>query len=868
MSSSADGVPLARDRVASVEATFDAFLEGLFEDATGLAMGICGAPLSAVSLLREGHHWFKSRGGVTVAETGRAMALCSQTTAARQILILPDVSKDRRFRDDPLVRGGGIRFFAGIPILRADGLALGTLAVMDREPRRSTPEQTAALGALGRQVETQVRLRLRADELEAAVDALGQEALLLDSARELQQQSIASAGQGIVAYDRDLSHVIWNRAMELFTGYSAREVLGHKALKLFPQLADQGIASLLDRALAGETVTAHDVPVQAPGTCATTWLSGTYSPRRDAGGKIAGVVGILRDVSDRRRLEQQSSGVEPQFRTLVEQSLVGMYVIQEGRYRYANPKLGAIFGYTQEELLGLDSVLDLVAEEDRDMVLESLRKRITGELQTARYAFRALRKEGERLVVVVHGSSTEIDGRPAVIGTLLDVTDRRRSEARIVEQAYNDPLTKLPNRVRFLERVELELAQSRRHNRRLAIVYLDLDHFKLINDTRGHATGDMLLQSLALRLKRSLRQADTIARVGGDEFVILMPDARPSPQMTMVAEKLRDAVARPFQLGEHAVRITGSMGIATFPEDGEDSEALLRNADAAMYRAKELGRNNFQLCTPELTSRAVERLTLQNGLRGALEREEFVVHYQPIVSLVTGRVVGVETLVRWEHPEQGLVMPSAFISAAEETGLIVPLGEWVLRAACRQLKLWHRAGLADLRVAVNVSARQFREDNLVQTVGQALSEAQLEPHHLEVEITESIAMETTEIVGGNLRLLRGMGVGISIDDFGTGYSSLNYLKRYPVTALKIDRSFVTDLPNNAADAGIVRAIVEMAHGTKLNVIAEGVETKDQFLHLQRYGCDEMQGHWVSPPLTAGGIDHLLAEERKLWSEQV
>ena len=354
--------------------------------------------------------------------------------------------------------------------------------------------------------------------------------------------------------------------------------------------------------------------------------------------------------------------------------------------------------------------------------------------------------------------------------------------------------------------------------------------------------------------------------MGGDEFVILMPDARPAPQMTMVAQKLLDAVGRPFQLGEHAVRITASMGVATFPEDGEDSEALLRNADAAMYRAKEVGRNNFQLCTPELTSRAVERLTLQNGLREALDREEFVVHYQPIVSLVTGRVVGVESLVRWEHPEQGLVMPGAFVSAAEETGLIVPLGEWVLRAACRQLKLWHQAGLPELRVAVNVSARQFREDNLVHMVGQALSEADLEPHHLEVEITESIAMETTEIVGGNLRLLRGMGVGISIDDFGMGYSSLSYLKRYPVTALKIDRSFVTDLPNNAADAGIVRAIVEMAHGTKLNVIAEGVETKDQFLHLQRHGCDEMQGHWVSPPLTAGGIDHLLGEERRLWTQ--
>jgi EAL domain-containing protein (putative c-di-GMP-specific phosphodiesterase class I) len=268
-----------------------------------------------------------------------------------------------------------------------------------------------------------------------------------------------------------------------------------------------------------------------------------------------------------------------------------------------------------------------------------------------------------------------------------------------------------------------------------------------------------------------------------------------------------------------------------------------------------------------LTRKAVERLALQSGVRQALEREEFVLHYQPIVSLVTGRVVGLEALVRWEHPERGLIMPASFVTVAEETGLIVPLGEWVLKAAARQLKNWHRAGLPELRIAVNVSARQFREDNLVHMVGQAIEEAELEPHHLEVEITESIAMESAEIVVANLRLLRGMGVGIVIDDFGTGYSSLNYLKRYPITALKIDRSFVTDLPTSPADAGIVRAIAEMAHGMKLSVVAEGVENKEQFLRLQEYGCDEMQGNWVNPPLTAGGVDHLLREELKLWAEQ-
>jgi diguanylate cyclase (GGDEF)-like protein/PAS domain S-box-containing protein len=845
---------------------FEAFLEALFEDATRLAIQVCEVPIAALSLLQHGHHWFKSRGGVSVAETPRALALCSQTMSAGALLVLPDVAGDRRFREDPLLRSG-LRFFAGIPLLQADGAALGTLSVMDREPRELGQERIEAFRALGHQIERQLRERLRADELQAAVRSLEGEARRIEGAHRLQSEALAGSGEGFVVYDRWMRHVLWNPAMERFTGLAARDVLGRSALQVFPELKEQGIAGLLERALAGETVTAPDVPHRRPGVASTTWLSGTYSPHRDDGGRIVGVVGVLRDVGDRRREERAASGASAQLRLLVEQSPAGMFVLQDDRFRFVNPRLSAILGFTAEELYELPSIEKIVAEDDRELFAEQLRLRLEGDRRTLRHHFRSIRKDGESIEAEITGTAADVDGRPALLGTLTDVTDRKRSEARIAEQVYHDPLTKLPNRVLFLERLELALAQARRHGRRLAIVYLDLDRFKLVNDTRGHSAGDALLQSLALRLKRRLRQVDTLARVGGDEFVILMPDARPAQEMTAVAQKLLEAVSRPFQIGGQPLRISASLGIASFPDDGESAETLMRNADVAMYRAKELGRNNFQLCTPELTSRAVERLALQSGLRQALDRDEFAVHYQPIVSLVTGRVVGLEALVRWEHPEQGLVMPGSFVSAAEESGLIVSLGEWVLRTGCRELKRWQRAGLPELRLAVNFSARQFREDNLVHMVGQALAEVDLEPQHLEVEITESIAMESAEIVVGNLRLLRGMGVGIAIDDFGTGYSSLNYLKRYPVTALKIDRSFVTDLPNSAADAGIVRAIVELAHGTKLSVIAEGVETKDQFLQLQQHGCDEMQGNWVSPPLTAGGVDHLLEEELKLWAER-
>jgi len=343
-----------------------------------------------------------------------------------------------------------------------------------------------------------------------------------------------------------------------------------------------------------------------------------------------------------------------------------------------------------------------------------------------------------------------------------------------------------------------------------------------------------------------------------------MPDVRQAENLSAIAQKVLTAVARPVQIEGRTLEVTASVGIACYPEDGDDPDVLLRNADNAMYRAKELGLNGFQLCTADLTSRAVARISLERGLRTAVDRNELVVHYQPIVSLMTGRITALEALVRWQRPEEGLILPADFIPIAEQTGLILPIGDHVLRTACQALKTWHRLGLPDIRIAVNVSARQFRDASLLPSIDRALSEAELSPEHLEIEITESIAMESADMVVGNLEALRGRGIRIAIDDFGTGYSSLNYLKRYPVHSLKIDRSFVTDVATNPADAGIVRAVIEMAHGLKLNALGEGVETRDQFLHLQRYGCDEMQGYWVSPPLPAEGVNGLMARELEMW----
>jgi len=862
-----------RDESARLEALrryqiLDTSAEQAFDDLTRLASLLCGTPMAVMSLIDENRQWFKSRVGIEIAETPRAVAFCAHTIQQRESLVVPDAARDDRFRNNPFVKAkDGIRFYAGVPLITPDGHAIGTLSVMDRKSRQLEARQLDALRALARQAEKQLEVRVYVDRLARTIQERETVERRLREANQFTSEIIDGAAQGIVVYDRSFRYVVWNRFMEELTGMPSKHVLGNNAMQLFPHVRGQGIHALLDRALAGEKVSSESYRFEIPQTGRVGWVNGTYGPHRNASGEITGVIGVIRDVSETMRAQEAQTAAEAKFRGLVEQSLVGIYVIQDGRFQYVNPKLAEIIGYTPDEVLAFESVLDVVVEDDHPIVKENIRKRLEGESKTVRYSFRAMRKDGEQVELEVHGAATEYLGRPAIIGTLLDITDRKRAEAQIVYHAYHDPLTELPNRMLFMERLRLQLAQAKRQNRRLSIVYFDLDRFKFVNDTLGHSVGDEFLQTVATRLKGLVREMDTVARVGGDEFVILIPDVARAEDISVIAQKLLNSVARPLQVEGRALQITASAGVSTYPADGEDAETLLRNADTAMYRAKELGRNNFQLCTPELTSRAVERLAVQNDLRLALDRDQLVLHYQPVVSLTSGRIVGLEALVRWQHDQKGLIMPGAFISVAEETGLILPLGEWVLRTASRQLKHWQQTVMPDLRVAVNVSARQFREPTLVKTVEKALQAADIAPHYLEVEITESIAMESAEVVVANIEALRSMAVGISIDDFGTGYSSLSYLKRYPINSLKIDRSFVSDVATNAADAGIVRAVVEMAHGMKLNVIAEGVETKDQFAHLQKYGCDEMQGYWFSRPLPVDAISSLLAEEQKLWSRQ-
>jgi len=450
------------------------------------------------------------------------------------------------------------------------------------------------------------------------------------------------------------------------------------------------------------------------------------------------------------------------------------------------------------------------------------------------------------------------DGHYAGMGTGHDLMRgiTARKQETLYRLAHHDVLTGLPNRLLFFDRLQQALSQAGRHDTLLGVMLLDLDRFKAINDSFGHTAGDALLQAVGRRIGECIRDGDTVARLGGDEFTILLQDIRQAQHAALVAQKIIEALQLPFLLNGYEVVVNTSIGIALYPHC-RDAETLLIHADTAMYKAKEEGGNGYRFYTDEMSSADMRRLSLETQLRKAIERNELVLHYQPQAEIVSGRLLGAEALLRWQHPEHGLIPPDEFIPLAEETGLIVPIGEWVLHTACAQNRAWQDAGLAPLRVAVNVSGRQFRRLDMLETIFRTLEDTGLDSRYLEIELTEGVLMQDTVVVVQTLHALNAMGILISIDDFGTGYSSLSYLKRFPIDMLKIDRSFVQDIVTDPDDTAIVQAIIAMSHSLGIKAIAEGVETREQLDFLRRHGCDAVQGYCLSRPLPAEAFTHFL-----------
>jgi len=675
---------------------------------------------------------------------------------------------------------------------------------------------------------------------------------------------LTSVSEGIIVYDRELRYRAWNKVMEELTGLPSEQIIGSSALDLFAQFMLPGIEHLLVRALRGERVTSEDTHYQVPQTGREGWMSATFSPHTSPEGETIGVVGIVRDISARKLAEEDLRVSEERYALAANAANDGLWDLDLITQKvYYSPRWKSMLGYDDGEVSdSTQEWFSRVHPEDLSDFNAAIGKHIQSEAPQFESEHRMLHKDGSYRWMLTRGLAMRNDKGKAyrIAGSQTDITERKRAEEQLLYDAFHDGLTGLPNRALFTDRLDRALERAkRRDDFTVAVLFLDLDRFKVVNDSLGHMTGDQLLIGVARRLEGALRHVDTVARLGGDEFVILLEDIEDINHATRSAERIQSQLREPFILDSSEVFTSASIGIAVSTAGYSRAEDIIRDADIAMYRAKASGKARHELFDEAMHGRAVELLKLETDLRKAVDREEFRLYYQPIVSLDSGEVVGFEALIRWMHPARGLTYPAAFLPLAEETGLTALMGAWTLREACGQLKSWQNGPALgrDLWVSVNLSSRQLLQPDLTKVVAQTLSEAQIDPACLQLEVTEGIIMDDPEAATAVLIGLRSLGVRLPIDDFGTGYSSLAYLHRFPISSLKIDKSFVKNVDSGGEDEVIVRTIVNLAHNLDMDVIAEGVETEEQRLSLKALGCEYGQGFLFSKAVPAEQATALL-----------
>ena len=652
--------------------------------------------------------------------------------------------------------------------------------------------------------------------------------------------------------------VTWNAGAERIKGYTAEEAIGHNFSCFF---TSDGIKhgrpeEILRLAAANGRHEEQGLRVRKNGL--QFLASSTLTALHDETGKVRGFSEITRDLSESKE--------SAKYRGLLEAAPDAMVVVnQSGDIVLLNLQAEKQFGYRRDELVG-QKVTNIIPNGFAErLIADGLRSRAEASAQQigTGVELAGRRKNGSEFPIELMLSPLESVEGTLITAAIRDISARKESEAyrvlaaQMAYSAQHDVLTGLPNRMLLNDRIGQAIALSHRHGKNVAVLFLDLDGFKHVNDSLGHSIGDKLLQSVAKRLEDCVRASDTVSRQGGDEFVVLLSEVQQAEDVAISARRILEAVAAAHPIDAHNLHVTTSIGMSVYPDDGADAETLIKNADTAMYQAKENGRQSYQFFEPAMNVRAVERQFLEEGLRRALERHEFEVHYQPKVDLRTGRITGAEALIRWTHPTRGPISPVQFIPVAEECGLILPIGAWVLREACNQARVWADAGLPAITMAVNVSAMEFRDERFLEGVFAILNETGMDPRKLELELTESVLMMRTESTAKILQTLRESGVKVAVDDFGTGYSSLSYLRKFPVDALKIDSSFIRQLGTDGDDTTIVTAVIGMARSLNLRVVAEGVETREQLAFLTANRCDDAQGYYFSRPLLAQQFAKLL-----------
>ena len=674
------------------------------------------------------------------------------------------------------------------------------------------------------------------------------------------QSIITSSVDGILAFDRNFCVTVWNPAMERITDVDKLDALGKPAFEILSFLVQTVGTDFFTRPPGSSAPAAQEAYQFVTRRDKRLVLEGHAAHLINESNEMLGGLVIIRDVTDRKRLEEDERRMLALLNATLESTTDGILVVDKlGQVTHFNQKFVSMWNIpnvlidSKDHQKGLSYLLNQL--KDPDLFLQKVK-----ELDPHPDA------ESHDFLHFLDGRIFERYSKPQTVGheivgrvwSFRDITQRKNNEERLNYLASFDSLTGLPNRTLFYDRLNQVTTKAARTRRAVAVLFLDLDRFKNVNDTFGHNVGDLLLKAVAIRLTNCVREGDTVARLGGDEFVVILDGLAAPDHIYLVAEKILDGLSKPFKIQDRELYVTASIGIAVYPDDGDTYETIVRNADIAMYRAKEEGKNNYQIYSSTLNARISERLQLENSLRHALEREEFLLYYQPKIDLATGWIIGAEALLRWNRPaSRHLILPGEFIGLAEEIGLMLPLGQWVLKTACAQNKAWQATGLPSLHMAVNLSALQFQQRDLASMIADTLKHTGLEARFLELEVTEGIIMKSAETAESTLRELHALGVEISIDDFGRGHSSLGYLKRFPVTKLKIDETFVRDISTRSEDMRLVGAIITLAHSLNLKVVAEGVEMEEQLNYLRSVGCDQIQGNVFSPPLSVEQMTRLL-----------
>ena len=751
------------------------------------------------------------------------------------------LDEETRFKATHLRNYHGVRSGAGV-VIRTQYGPFGVMLVYTNEERTFADYELAFLRSTASIVGEAIARGRTEDQLRKSEARM--------------RQLIATTLDAVVAVDRQMNVIEWNRQAEATFGLAAKDVLGaplHASLFDGGELAIFNEAARRYREGGKSRVLRRRIETVARRANGEVFPAEITIAPAGSGNELT-FTAFIRDISDRKRVESALEQREKRFRTIVEKSWSGVVLLDgECRFSYAGSSTFHLIGYGEAELTG-QSLFDFIHPRDVEAARKTFADLLVSPNHEAHGELRFRHKSGTWIWLEGFGQNLlHEESVGAIVLNYRDVSQRKETEKQLEYRAYYDSLTGLPNRLLFRDRLVNSLQHARRNKVALAVMYLDVDRFKLVNDGLGHTFGDSLLAEVAKRLQGSLRASDTISRIGGDEFSVLLPEVVNTEAVAGVARKVLEALQQPFRVEGHDLYVTASIGISCFPADGEDAETLLKCADAALYRAKELGRNQAQLFTASMNERYVRRLALEQHLHHAIERQQLELYYQPIYDRARRRIVSLEALLRWRDPGRGLIPPSEFIQLAEETGMIVAIGEWALRTACRQLRKWHDQGLAALRVAVNISAVQLQQRGLVDVVRGALADSGIAPQMLQLEITESAAMESFEQTMQVLRELRAMGVGIAIDDFGTGQSSLIYLKHFPIDTVKIDKEFLSEVTSDETAAAIVSYVINLAHTLQLKVVAEGVETEAQYTFLRHYACDLLQGYLFSKPLPADQI---------------